>query len=163
MKTLILFLLLSLAASTTHAVTAKQMLGQPAPDFVLPSLSGDFLSLDEWRGKVLVINFWASWCTPCRKEIPMFNRLQKDYQGDVQFVAIAIDHLEAVKEFMKKTPIEYPVVFGVRSTTQLVQAYGNSSGVLPYTVFVDRKGRIQTIAPGLLKEAFTRRSIEKLL
>ncbi|MDH5216849.1 MAG: TlpA family protein disulfide reductase, partial [Gammaproteobacteria bacterium] len=104
------------------------------------------------------------WCTPCLKEIPMFNRVQKEYAPDgVQFIGIAIDNKASIEKFMQKTPINYPVLYGVKTTTELVQDYGNDAGVLPYTVFIDHEGIIQRIAPGQLKETYTRESIEKML
>ena len=147
-----------------QAAKARDVLGQNRPEFSLPDLNEKIQTPDNWKGKILVINFWATWCTPCLKEIPMFNRVQSEYAPDgVQFIGIAIDNKASIQEFMQKTPINYPVLYGVKTATKLVQEYGNDAGVLPYTVFIDAQGIIQRIAPGQLKEKYTRESIEKML
>lgn len=161
---LLLFLAVVHTNNLAHAAKASDVLGQKRPTFSLPDLNEKIHTPDNWKGKILVINFWATWCTPCLKEIPMFNRVQKEYAPDgVQFIGIAIDNKASIEKFMQKTPINYPVLYGVKTTTELVQDYGNDAGVLPYTVFIDHEGIIQRIAPGQLKETYTRESIEKML
>ena len=165
-KSLLLILIVSIIAlsNTLYAANTKDLLGQVRPDFSLPDLKEKLHSPANWKGKILVINFWATWCTPCLKEIPMFNRVQKEYAPDgVQFIGIAIDNKASINKFIQKTPIDYPVLYGIKSTTKLVQDYGNAAGVLPYTVFIDRAGKIQRIAPGQLREKYTRESIESML
>ncbi|MDH5545844.1 MAG: TlpA family protein disulfide reductase [Gammaproteobacteria bacterium] len=157
-------LALVLLSTSVYSADTKQLFGKQQPGFTLTNLEGQVQSESDWQNKVLVINFWASWCTPCRKEIPLFNRLQKEYGPDgVQFIGIAVDTRDAVLKFIQKTPIDYPVFFGTQEATRLTQDYGNTAGVLPYTVFVDRRGRIQTLAPGQLNETYTRKHLEKLL
>lgn len=167
MHTFIIFLSITigtLSGQYAHAANAKEILGKTQPGFSLPNLNDQIKSHLDWRGKTLVINFWATWCTPCLKEIPMFNRIQKEYAADgVQFIGIAIDNKDAINTFITRTPIDYPVLYGIKDTTQLTQKYGNNAGVLPYTVFVDSRGKIQRIAPGKLSEKYTRESIESML
>jgi thiol-disulfide isomerase/thioredoxin len=156
--------LLPLNDDIAWAAKAKDLLGKPQPGFTLPDLKETTHSHRDWQGKILVINFWASWCTPCLKEIPMFNRVQKEYAPDgVRFIGIAIDNKQAIETFMKKVPIDYPVLYGVRAATRVVQDYGNSAGVLPFTIFIDRQGIIRRIASGKLSEKYTRESIETML
>lgn len=94
----------------------------------------------------------------------MFNRLQKDYTpDDVQFIGIAIDNTSAIKSFVAKIPITYPVLIGDLDAVKLSRQFGNLQDVLPYTVFIDKQGRIAVIASGGLTEEYTRRAIEKLL
>ena len=165
-RSILLILLLAFVHSNNLAQAAKagDVLGQKRPTFSLPDLNEKIQTPDNWKGKVLIINFWATWCTPCLKEIPMFNRVQKEYAPDgIQFIGIAIDNKASIEKFKQKTPINYPVLYGIKSTTKLVQEYGNEAGVLPFTIFIDRRGIIQRIAPGQLTEKYTRESIEKML
>ncbi len=144
--------------------TRTPLLGQSRPHFSLPDIQGKMRHIDEWNGKLLVINFWASWCIPCKKEMPMFNRLQSLYGDDgVQFIGVAIDNRQAVKQFMQQIPIEFPVLIGDLAAVQLLQTYGNQAGVLPYTIFIDRNGKIFAAAPGGLTRRYVSRTIEKQL
>jgi len=117
------------------------------PDFVLPDLDGIERSISEWDGMVLLVDFWASWCIPCREEMPAFNALREKY-GDQGFevIGIAADDLDKVQEFIDKIPIDFPVVYGdVFDTMDLSAEYGNPYGGLPFNVFVDREGIIRFI------------------
>jgi len=110
-----------------------------------------------------VVNFWATWCAPCRKEIPFFNSLQARYADKgLQFIGIAVDDLRAVKRFMEVIPIEYPVLVGDEEAIPIAKAYGNKEGVLPFTVFIDRQGNIASIAKGGLSEEITEQTLLKL-
>lgn len=134
------------------------------PEFSLADLEGEMRHVKEWDGKVLVVNFWATWCAPCRKEIPFFNALQARYGAKgLQFVGIAIDDARAVKRFMEIIPIEYPVLVGDDDAIPIAKAYGNKEGVLPFTVFIRRDGNIASIAKGGLTEDITEQTLLKLL
>lgn len=142
----------------------RALLGQPRPDFTLVDLDHRRHPVSEWNGKVLVINFWATWCVPCKTEIPMLNRLQAEYgPAGVQFIGVAVDTDEAVRRFTKTVPTHYPVLIGGLESTRIVAQYGNVAGTLPYTVFVDPKGHIATIANGALTLEFTRKVLDKAL
>lgn len=133
------------------------------PDFSLPDMQDKTHHVNEWDGKVLVVNFWATWCAPCRTEIPFFNTLQEKYADrGVQFIGVALDDKKAVERFMKIIPIDYPVLVGDDSAIPIAKSYGNLEGVLPYTVFVDRKGMIASIAQGGLSEEVTEKTLQKL-
>ena len=109
----------------------------------LPDLDGNEQMVSQWLGKVIVVNFWATWCTPCREEIPEFIEAQKKY-GDqgLQFVGIAIDQLDRVQMFSKEFGINYPVLVGSINTWSLLEAAGNRMAALPYTVVIDRSGNL---------------------
>ena len=109
----------------------------------LPDLDGSEQAVSQWLGKVIVVNFWATWCTPCREEIPEFIEAQKKY-GDqgLQFVGIAIDQLDRVQMFSKEFSINYPVLVGSINTWSLLEAAGNRMAALPYTVVIDRSGNL---------------------
>ncbi len=113
------------------------------PDFSLPDLDGELQSIDNWNGQVIMINFWATWCPPCRREIPAFIRLYENYrdQGFV-IIGIAIDDPQSVQDFIDPMDVNYPVLLGEDTGIEITTAYGNRLGVLPFTAFIDREGRI---------------------
>lgn len=141
--------------------------GEPQwlPAVNLPDLSGKERTLDEWKGKTLVVNFWATWCPPCRKEIPAFNRIQQAYKDrGVQFIGIALDDSEAIEQFLKIIPIDYPVLVGGDDNgARAAHAFGNAEGVLPYTVFVTREGKIHSQVSGGLSESATEKTLNEML
>lgn len=113
------------------------------PDFSLKDLDGKVRHASEWDGKVVMINFWASWCPPCVREIPAFIKLQKDYADKgLVIVGIALDTTQSTTDFTDPMEINYPILIADQEGIALSQAYGNRLGVLPYTVIIDRKGKI---------------------
>lgn len=115
--------------------------------FALPS--GEKQALSRWAGKTLVINFWATWCTPCIKEMPAFVALQKKYEGKgVQFVGLALDDAESVKTFAQARGIDYPLLIGDDPAVELLRTLGNVVGAIPFTAVVDAQGRIVKTHPG---------------
>lgn len=109
----------------------------------LTDLSGKARSLSEWQGRILVVNFWATWCPPCREEIPALVRARDGLQASgVEFIGIAIDQVSKVQEFARNVHVSYPLLMADASGLELVRALGNPSGGLPFTVVLDRKGAI---------------------
>ncbi|WP_290652430.1 TlpA disulfide reductase family protein [Aquisalimonas sp.] len=132
-------------AGAVAGVAAWQTWFQPEmrPAFELPDLDGEARSISEWDGELIVLNFWATWCPPCLKEIPVFTELQADYaNAGVQFLGVAIDDPEDAREFRDKLNMNYPSFHGVQSAMDINEAYGNELGTLPYTVVIDRDGAI---------------------
>lgn len=134
------------------------------PDFSLPDLQGQLRSVGEWDGRVLAVNFWATWCAPCREEIPEFVELQKKYGTEgLQFVGIAIDRAEEVQEFIEGYNVNYPVLLGDTEAVRVAEEFGNRVGVLPFTAIVDRQGRIVFRRAGQLHGAEAEEIILPLL
>jgi thiol-disulfide isomerase/thioredoxin len=101
----------------------------------LPDLDGKEQALGQWKGKVLIVNFWATWCVPCREEMPEFVKLQKEF-GDrgVQFVGIAVDDPAKVRQFAAELGLNYPALIGGYGAIELSKSLGNRVGALPYTL-----------------------------
>ena len=130
----------------------------------MPDLSGTTVTLARWRGKVLVVNFWATWCVPCREEIPDFVQLQKEF-GDrgIQFVGIAADQADKVDLFARELQINYPLLIGNYAALELAKRVGNKISALPFTVVLDRDGRLVHRQLGILKADKLRAIFAELL
>jgi thiol-disulfide isomerase/thioredoxin len=108
-------------------------------------------ALEQWKGKIIVVNFWATWCPPCIAEIPEFIKIQKQYEKQgVQFVGIAIDQKSKVQAFAKENKMNYPVLLGDLAGIDLARRIGNANGGLPYSVIVDRNGNVVATQLGTL-------------
>jgi len=120
-------------------------IGQYRPEFTLPDITGAPRHIREWDNRVVIVNFWATWCEPCRREIPVFIQLQasRSYPG-LQFIGIAIDDKSAVEDYIDNldTPVNYPMLVGNDDAITISKKYGNAIGVLPYSVIIDRSGHI---------------------
>lgn len=133
-------------------------------DFTLPDLDGKKQSLNAWRGKVIVLNFWATWCPPCREEIPLFIALQNKHPADnLQIIGVAIDNKTAVMLYRQSAGINYPILIGNDDTMDLLTRYGNRMGSLPYTVIIDRSGSIAVRKLGAFSKIELNSLIEPLL
>ena len=121
------------------------------PNVTLADRDGKPRSLSEWDGRPQVINFWATWCAPCRREIPMLNLLAKDgIHPEITLVGIAIDFREDVLRYLKETPIDYTVLIGEQDGLDAARAFGMEALGLPFTAFVDKQDRIVTVHLGEL-------------
>jgi thiol-disulfide isomerase/thioredoxin len=136
---------------------------QRAPDAnaLFATTLGDLASrqqaLSQWKGKVLVVNFWATWCPPCRQEIPVFEGAMRRHAGQgLEIVGIALDGKDRVGPFARDAHIHYPVLLGGSRGAALAAALGNGAGAIPYTVIVAPEGRLVQTHAG----AYTRAQLE---
>ena len=126
-----------------ETVSAKQAQTDYRPNFTLLDLNGTPRSISDWDGKVVLVNFWATWCPPCVRELPALIKLSETYQDkDLIIVGIALDNKQDVIDFIKPMNLKYPVLLGEQKGIKLTQEFGNHLGILPYTVIIDRSGRI---------------------
>lgn len=130
----------------------------------LPDTKGREQPLAQWKGKVVVVNFWATWCVPCREEMPQFVKAQNELGGrGLQFVGIAIDQPDKIDVFASELNLNYPALVGGYGAIELSKAMGNRLGALPFTVIVDRAGRVAHTQLGPLKDAELRSILAQLL
>ena len=125
---------------------------------------GKPVDTSQWQGKILVANFWASWCPPCIEEMPTLDLLQQEYlQQNVLFVGIGIDSPSNIREFLKSTPVSYPIVIGGLEGSNLSKQMGNTQGALPYTVIINAKGKSTYTKLGKISEEELRKQIKAAL
>lgn len=116
-----------------------------AADFMAASfadLAGKPQAIQQWQGKPIVVNYWATWCGPCRQEMPELVELQKKYQGKIQFIGIAIDEVAPVTVFVKQYKVNFPTLIGGNRAMEMMRAQGNIQGGLPFTVIYDAQGKL---------------------
>lgn len=130
----------------------------------LPDLQGENQTVSQWLGNVIVVNFWATWCTPCREEIPEFIETQEKFRDQgLVFVGIAIDQADKVKMFSQEFGINYPVLVGSLNTWSLLEAAGNRQSALPYTVVINRSGEIVETYLGRVNQKKLEKAVIPLL
>ena len=158
LRQLLIYLALAALAITTGFMLRAQLMGvspsalsseasqQGAQAILaanLPDIQGKNQAISQWLGNVIVVNFWATWCTPCREEIPEFIAAQEKFRDQgLVFVGIAIDQADKVKAYSQEFGINYPVLVGSFHTWALAEAAGNRQSALPYTVVINRSGEI---------------------
>jgi len=149
-------------ATGSMPLTAPDTSLQRAPDFALPTMDGDSLRLSDHRGEVVILNFWATWCAPCRKEIPMFVEMQRDLGDEgLQFVGISLDQegFAVVQPFAEGMNVNYPMAVDDGTVAPM---YGGIPTV-PTTFLIGPEGHVHGYAPGLVTESVLRPRVEKLL
>jgi len=135
---------------------------QEAPDFTLKDMEGNSFTLSEHEGKVIVLNVWATWCPPCRKEIPDFIDIQREMRDEgVLFVGVSVDRegWEVVRPFAEKYEINYPLVV---DDGTINQKYGPFRGI-PTTFIINKKGKVEYVAPGMIDQSILQPVLEKLV
>ncbi len=146
-------------ASEASKQGAEKILGVTMSD-----IHGEQQTISQWQGNVLVINFWATWCAPCREEIPEFMELHDEYSDQgLFFVGIAIDRKEKVIAYSNEFAINYPVLIGNSTVMTLAEETGNPQSALPYTIVINRDGEIVNTFLGRLHKEKLEKTIIPLL
>jgi len=177
-RTLLILSLVAAGLATTTWIAsqrgpagATEQVGNPAEVNItavwaanLPDLAQQPQPLKQWLGKVTVLNFWAPWCPPCRKEIPGFIRLQERLgaQG-LQIIGVALDEPDKVQAYVDEAGMDYPILLGGMQAVELGQAAGNRLGGLPYSVVFDRQGNAVATLVGAVDEARLESIVKPLL
>jgi cytochrome c biogenesis protein CcmG/thiol:disulfide interchange protein DsbE len=150
------------ARHNSNTSGSNKLLNQPAPDFTLSSLDGKTLKLSDYRGKAVLLNFWATWCEPCKIEMPWFVDLQKKYgpQG-LQVLGVAMDDAPAkeIAEFSQKMGVNYPIVIGKE---EVGTQYGGVQ-YLPSTFYISRDGKVMNRVFGLVSRSEIESNVQKAL
>lgn len=129
----------------------------------LPDVAGHNQALAQYKGHPLVVNFWASWCGPCVQEMPELSAIQNQYsQKGIQFIGIGIDSADNIRGFLKKLSVSYPIYVAGFGGADLARAFGNSAGGLPYTVVIDRNGKVRYSKLGQINAAELRQALNTL-
>jgi thiol-disulfide isomerase/thioredoxin len=133
------------------AVPPRVTIPEKLPEFALGDRVGKITPISTWQGKSLIINFWATWCAPCRREIPLLESLSRDWgTRNVQVVGVAVDFRDKVLAYANDLKIPYPLLIGEQDALDAATAMGVESPVFPFTVFTDRRGQIVTLFVGEL-------------
>lgn len=147
-----------------ETAVSNSVIGSLRPEFSMPDTEGTVRNIKEWDGKVLVINFWATWCPPCRREMPAFIELQEQYgEQGLQNIGVALDETDKVIDFMDTYGVNYPMLLADLAAIEVGKQYGNRFGALPYTAIVDRQGKITFTRRGELEKEVAEVEIKKLL
>jgi thiol-disulfide isomerase/thioredoxin len=143
------------APATTQSVPSpvqgENLIGKPRPNFALVDLQGKTHVVNEWNNNVIIVNFWATWCPPCVKEMPTLMKLRETYKAKgFEIIGVALDSKDAVSAFIDPLGIDYPILLAEQEGIGLSQEYGNQLGALPYSVVIDRQGVMRHTISGEL-------------
>jgi len=135
------------------AETASPIIGKTRPEFAMMDIEGNIRNIKDWDGQIVLLNFWATWCPPCLKEIPGFIEIQQelDHRG-FQIIGVAVDNEENVREFADQMAMNYPVLAGETEAIELSQKYGNNIGGLPFSAIIDKNGKVTHTITGELSK-----------
>jgi len=174
-------LLLFLSVNATALDIDYSLIGKAAPAFELPAVfeeqDGKVIKLSDYKGKLVLINFWASWCGPCRAEIPTLTKLQSTYKNrSFTVVGLAMESQKNAKAFLQGKEINYPNAYNGEenadksiskkennSVKELLAEFGNSDGILPFSVLINPHQNILSIYPGIIGENKMNRVLGRLL
>jgi thiol-disulfide isomerase/thioredoxin len=147
------------SGSTTASADTRPLFAATFPDS-----QGRTQALSQWQGKVLLVNFWATWCPPCREEMPELSRLQEKYRsGGLAIIGIATDDVNKMWEFAQQNPVAYPLLAGDFEATNLAAGLGNDKDILPYTVAIGRDGKVVASYLGRLDMGVVEQTLQPLL
>jgi thiol-disulfide isomerase/thioredoxin len=142
------------APPASEAAETSTAVPEVLPDFTLADMDGSPRSIRSWSGKSMIVNFWATWCAPCRREIPLLRQIQQQRGGEgFQVVGVAVDFREDVIKYAKEIGIDYPVLIGEQDGLDAVTQFGQGSLGFPFTVFTDSRQRIVAFHLGEIEPA----------
>jgi thiol-disulfide isomerase/thioredoxin len=137
---------------TSPSVEPPPLVVEYLPDFTLPDLNDQPRSIREWSGRSRVINFWATWCAPCRREMPLLQSLQDERSdGSLQVIGVALDNPTDVKRFITQTGVTYPILYGEDEGTIVAESLGDDFIGLPFSAFIAPGGEILALIAGELQ------------
>ena len=140
------------AGPAPQQVSNVSLIGSLRPEFSLGTNRGELVTPADFAGKTILINFWATWCGPCRQEMPMLMDLQRNHASSgLQVIGIALDDAQSANNFAQKYGISYPILVGDTDVFETSTAYGNLEGVLPYSVLIDSKGIVRWQHAGIIQ------------
>ncbi|MBT8062551.1 MAG: TlpA family protein disulfide reductase [Xanthomonadales bacterium] len=140
------------------------LLGTSRPDFSLGTTTGEVLTAADLDGNVVLINFWATWCKPCRAEMPMLARVHEELNGrGFEVLGVAMDDVQQATDFLDELGITYRNAVGTVDVMAMSSVYGNRAGMLPYSVLLDRDGIVRWTELGEVEEHELREQIRPLL
>ena len=153
------------ACDNNKTVSPKSTINKSAAEFSLPSVLDETkIKLSDYKGKLILLNFWASWCPPCRAEIPGFINIQKEYKDkDFTIIGLALEDKADALRYAKDIGINYPIAYGIETVHDVATAYGNPNGGLPYTVLISPEQKISSVFSGFLSEEKLKKMLEKHL
>lgn len=149
-------LVIAMAAPLNAGNAATGAIPEQLPAFALMDRDGRTTPIGTWHGKSLIINFWATWCAPCRREMPLLQSLDRDWaRREFRVIGIAVDRRDSVLAFANSLHITYPLLIGEQDALDVATALGVTSAGFPFTVFTDRRGRIVALFLGELHKTET--------
>lgn len=150
--------------SIQHTEGAGSLSAQPLFASSLLNLQGKPQALNSYQGKVLVVNFWATWCPPCRDEMPELSEFLQDYaEKNVVVLGIAVDELDLVNTFLHSSPVSYPILIADENSPDLNRLLGNGQGILPYTVIINTDGMVTKTFFGRINKTLLEAAVQPLL
>ena len=152
----------ALRRHASEAVTPDALQAVWASEFDTPK--GETLKLADFRGKPLVLNFWATWCPPCREEMPELSKMQDEYKNqNLVIIGLSTEDLDTTKNFIAEHPVSYPVLAGDMQAMTFAESLGNNQSILPYTVVIDEKGQLVKAFFGRVNQTLLEKTITPLL
>ena len=128
------------------------------------ALNGSEVSLKTWQNKIIVLNFWATWCPPCREEMPELSKMQDEYKNqNLVIIGLSTEDLDTTKNFIAEHPVSYPVLAGDMQAMTFAESLGNNQSILPYTVVIDEKGQLVKTFFGRVNQTLLEKTITPLL
>jgi thiol-disulfide isomerase/thioredoxin len=148
----------------THSEKGGNQATAPLFAASFPNEKGQIQHLKQYAGKTVVLNFWATWCEPCREEMPELSALHQIYQGkNVVVLGVAIDDMATIDEFLKETKVSYPLFAAEMQGMEIANYLGNNKGVLPYTVIIKADGSVAETYFGRVTKPLLEETLLKLI